>query len=154
MLGEIILHEKKSTEFVQSKKSGTSMWKRKIKKYFVEEIFWDSILSSSGNVSLNTYKRRKWVSIPSLERLLPARGESGYRIFGFGYFVGLCVSYLYAFYRDTLCKISFLEAAPSSKNIKFFPWEHNGTLYFCLGWKWKGMLPNVSNPQMSLVWKE
>lgn len=40
--------------------------------------------------------------------------------FGLGYFIGLSVSHLYAFYRDILCKSSVLEAAPTSKNINFF----------------------------------
>ena len=51
------------------------MCKIKIKRYFVEEFFWGSILFCSGNVSLDAYKRRKWVSIPRLERWPPARGR-------------------------------------------------------------------------------
>lgn len=56
MLGKTFLHEKKSIEFVKSKKSATSKWKIKT-KYFVIVYFPPLTM-----VSLNTYKRRKWVA--------------------------------------------------------------------------------------------
>lgn len=48
------------------------MWKVK-KKYFVEGIFWDSILSSSGNGFPQYIQKKEMVRIPGSEMLLVAR---------------------------------------------------------------------------------
>lgn len=56
MLGKIFLHAKEPIEFVKSKKSATSKCEIKT-KYFVIVYFLPLAM-----VSLNTYKRKKWVA--------------------------------------------------------------------------------------------
>lgn len=132
-----------------------------MKKYFVGEIFWESVpFLLWQHISLNAYQEAN----ESASSHVKGGCQQECFIFTVRVDVDICIwvsllgltgFHWFYFHRNVFIKVPFFETVPSTKYIDFFfPWEYNGALYFCLGWKWKGMLPNVSNPQMSLVWME